>query len=471
MVTKVPETSPHRVVDGDTAVAVRDRSRWPGILGRYLPDPWQRLADCLIVLTVCAVADLTYPLLTAVGILLILTVVPRLYRFRLGISVLDELPRLLVVGTIAPYVASSVLNPELSSFHDVVFSLVTAGGLVFSRVIVAALLRARRRRNPAVLSRTLILGCCSVARQLCRDLKNTPTFGLLPVALIDRDPEPGPDIPGLSLEPLEDNLPELIRKYSATTVIIAFSRCPDDHLLTVLRSCVREEAELYLVPRLPEYHAMDNATEMIGAIPLRHVPRAAHRSLTWFLKRPFDLLVSGLALWALSPLLLVLAVLVKLDTRTAPVLFRQERIGLDGKPFELLKFRTLTPADPGESDSRWNIAGDARLTPLGAAMRRFSLDELPQLYNVFRGDMTLVGPRPERPYFVHKFGQELPGYHARHRVPVGLTGWAAINGFRGDTSIRDRVLYDNYYIENWSPWLDVKVLLLTVRAVVGGNGG
>lgn len=471
MIPLVPGASPRRFHTFENTTHSRTRSISRRSFAHYFPDVWQRLADGFAVVMVTLLAGISHPVLTIAGILLTLMAVPNIYRFRLGLSALDDLPRLLTAGTIIPFAAASITDPSRDVVNTLFFSLATAGSLVVSRFVVSTSFRARRRRNPKILSRTLILGSGTDARQLCRSLQESPEFGLLPVALIDREVESGSFVPGIVTEKLDSNLPALIHRYQATTIIIAFSCLSDEDLLKALRSCDREEAELYVVPRLPQYYDRDNFTETIGVLPLRRVSRAAHRSLTWFLKRPFDILVSGVALVALSPLMLILALLVKRSHKSAPVLFRQERIGLDGRPFELLKFRTMTPADPGESDSRWNIAGDSRLTPLGAMMRRFSLDELPQIYNVFRGDMALVGPRPERPFFVNKFSQEFPDYPARHRVPVGLTGWAAINGLRGDTSIRDRVLYDNYYIENWSPWLDIKVLLLTVRAVVGGSGG
>jgi lipopolysaccharide/colanic/teichoic acid biosynthesis glycosyltransferase len=163
----------------------------------------------------------------------------------------------------------------------------------------------------------------------------------------------------------------------------------------------------------------------------------------------------------------MLACMVAVRLEGGPgVLFRQERVGLDGRPFELLKFRSLRPADEEESQTRWSVASDDRLGPVGRLLRRTSLDELPQLWNVLRGDMTLVGPRPERPHFVAQFSGSTPRYMARHRVPAGLTGWAQVHGLRGDTSIEERARFDNRYIESWSMWSDVKILLRTVASVV-----
>jgi exopolysaccharide biosynthesis polyprenyl glycosylphosphotransferase len=190
---------------------------------------------------------------------------------------------------------------------------------------------------------------------------------------------------------------------------------------------------------------------------------------SWAVKRAFDAALAGIGLLLLAPVLLLCAIAVRLEGGPG-VIFRQERIGLDGRPFTVFKFRTLRPADEHESATRWNIADDHRLGPVGRFLRRASLDELPQLWNVLRGEMSLVGPRPERPYFVMRFAQAYPRYRERHRVPVGLTGFAQVNGLRGDTSIEDRARFDNYYIDSWSLWQDVKILLRTVLAVLRTDG-
>ncbi len=153
------------------------------------------------------------------------------------------------------------------------------------------------------------------------------------------------------------------------------------------------------------------------------------------------------------------------------VLFRQTRVGKDGRPFVMLKFRTLRPADDREAATRWNVADDPRLTRTGRLLRRTSLDELPQLWNVLRGDMSLVGPRPERPHFVERFSRAYPGYADRHRMPVGLTGLAQVSGLRGNTSIEDRTRFDNLYIETWSLWRDVQIMLRTTALCLRSGGG
>lgn len=189
----------------------------------------------------------------------------------------------------------------------------------------------------------------------------------------------------------------------------------------------------------------------------------------WKLKRVVDMLVSGIAILLLSPLLAILALVDRIVDGPG-VIFRQERVGLDGRTIEVMKFRSLRPASEEESATNWNIKHDDRVSWYGKFLRRSSLDELPQLFNIWRGDMSLVGPRPERPHFVREFAQLYPFYGSRHRVPCGLTGWAQVNGLRGDTSIKERARYDNFYIENWSVWLDIKIMLRTITTLTKGSG-
>jgi exopolysaccharide biosynthesis polyprenyl glycosylphosphotransferase len=186
------------------------------------------------------------------------------------------------------------------------------------------------------------------------------------------------------------------------------------------------------------------------------------------IKRAFDGIAASLGIVVLSPLLLAIAALVKFSS-AGPVLFRQERIGRHGKPFTLLKFRTMHCSSKDESDTLWTTRNDPRCTVIGAVLRRFSLDELPQLFNVVRGDMSLVGPRPERPYYVAKFGEDLEKYNMRHRCHVGMTGWAQINGLRGDTSISDRLQYDLYYMRNWSFGMDLQIIFRTAFVALTGT--
>ncbi|WP_329134375.1 sugar transferase [Streptomyces sp. NBC_00670] len=223
--------------------------------------------------------------------------------------------------------------------------------------------------------------------------------------------------------------------------------------------------------RAPYARSARDRTERLAGFVCRRLDAAGRgdRSLATEVKRALDVLVSGALLLFLSPLLLGCALVLRLSDGPG-VVFRQERIGKDGRPFTLLKLRTHRPADAHEAATRWSVAGEAEMSRFCRFLRRSSLDELLQLWNVFRGDMSLVGPRPERPYFVRTFSQDHPGYAARHRMPVGITGLAQISGLRGDTSIEDRARFDNAYIDDWSLWQDVCILLRTAAALVRPTG-
>jgi len=236
----------------------------------------------------------------------------------------------------------------------------------------------------------------------------------------------------------------------------------------MLRACDRLSCEIYFVPRLYELHAVTKDTEVLWGVPLVRLRRAPFRTRAWMGKRAFDAVVSAAALLFLAPVMLICGAMARWETGCA--LFRQTRIGLDGRPFTVLKFCSLRPAAEAESSTHWNIGHDNRVRICGRLLRRTSLDELPQLWNVLRGDMSLVGPRPERPHFVSQFTEKYPWYTARHRVPAGLTGWAQVHGLRGDTSIADRARFDNFYIENWSMWGDMKILLRTAAQVIRAAG-
>ena len=193
-------------------------------------------------------------------------------------------------------------------------------------------------------------------------------------------------------------------------------------------------------------------------IHVRRVP--LNDNVNAFMKRAVDLIGSLFAIILFSPLMLVIAVLVK-TTSKGPLIFKQERVGLHNKNFMMYKFRSMVVQDVKDEKTGWTTKGDARITPIGKFIRKTSIDELPQLFNVLSGKMSLIGPRPERPQFVQKFEEEIPRYRVKHQVRPGMTGWAQVNGLRGDTSIEERIRYDIYYIENWTFWFDVKILFLT----------
>jgi exopolysaccharide biosynthesis polyprenyl glycosylphosphotransferase len=207
----------------------------------------------------------------------------------------------------------------------------------------------------------------------------------------------------------------------------------------------------------------------LDGLPMIGLRESPHFGLNVVVKRSMDVILSALAILILSPLLLLLATLVKI-TSPGPIFYRQERCGLNGKPFQMLKYRSMGIDAESQTGAVWAVKDDPRRTVFGAFLRSTSLDELPQLINVLKGEMSLVGPRPERPVFISKFSKTIPNYMARHAVKAGITGWAQVHGWRGNTSLRKRVQYDLYYITHWTPWLDLRIMCLTVwRGLVNRN--
>jgi exopolysaccharide biosynthesis polyprenyl glycosylphosphotransferase len=220
-----------------------------------------------------------------------------------------------------------------------------------------------------------------------------------------------------------------------------------------------------ILPRMHELYRDAPDVERLRGYPLVRLVPDPTRRVSWLVKRTLDVVGAAAAMLVLAPVIAGCALAVILESGR-PLLFAQVRVGLDGRRFRIYKLRTMKPADDREAQARWTIAGDPRVGTVGRFLRRTSLDELPQLWNIMRGDMSFVGPRPERPGFVEEFTAAHEGYWARHRVPVGLTGLAQVSGLRGNTSIADRARYDNYYIANWSLWLDLKIVLLTLRELL-----
>jgi exopolysaccharide biosynthesis polyprenyl glycosylphosphotransferase len=281
-------------------------------------------------------------------------------------------------------------------------------------------------------------------------------------------PDPHAVLEWIEVSGTLDDLDDVARAYGVDVLLVA----DGDFTETALRRAVRTEAaercDVLVVPRLHHFNTLARRADHIGSIPVMRIrtPNLAGPGLA--IKRAFDVVVSGLALLFLAPLMGAIALAVR--SEGPDVIFRQPRVGRNGRVFDVLKFRSMRPADEHESATNWSIADDDRVGPIGRILRRTSLDEIPQLWNILRGDMSLVGPRPERPHFVEQFTQQYDLYAQRHRVKAGLTGLAQVSGLRGDTSIADRARYDNYYIENWSLWMDVKIIVRTVSEVLFARG-
>ncbi|WP_432561945.1 sugar transferase [Kineococcus sp. SYSU DK003] len=459
-----------------TGTAVRPTGRWLASATSRRRSQLTHLllaSDAVCLLTVVVLVGHGAPpvVVTAVSVLAV-HAFAGLYRPRLDLSVLDDLPMLLGAGVAAvgvSAIAAAVLR--LGTVDQRV--LWTAAGqtvlVVLARTVVYAV-RRRSRRSGRVAFRTLVVGCGGLGAQLV-EIMGTGEHGLLPIGFIDDDPRlpagarPLPVLGGIA------DLSSLVHRHRVDIVVIAYSNVPEMVVVDVLRGCQGLDVEILTVPRFWQVTTTHRLLQSMRGVPLVQLRRPAFRAPTWRLKRVVDVVASAAGLAVLSPLLLLCALAARIEVGPG-VLFRQERVGIGGRTFELLKLRTLraAPGDPGDSDTRWTVEGDGRVGPVGRWLRRLSLDELPQLWNVLRGDMSLVGPRPERPFFVEQFTVDYDDYLWRHRVPVGVTGWAQVHGLRGNTSIAERARFDNHYVENWSLWLDVKILLRTVVQVVSAAG-
>ena len=391
------------------------------------------------------------------------------YRSQITLSALNVMPRLAAISIIAAFVVTVAFEFDAQIQRALLLSVYVFTILFVVRLVYYAIRRRRRRRSPHSRSRTAIVGGGVVAAELVESIAEFPELGLEPIVVVDTDPMFGTDhlqVPVISGRPLR----HIVETEQIDTVIVAFRNVPDSTLVSPLRECDGLDCEIFIVPRLFEFVHLNSDMDRIHTVPLIKVRRHIYRTWYWHCKRLFDFASAAGALLVLSPLLAVTALAVKLSDVSSPIIFSQVRVGRNGEEFTLYKFRSMRPIASSESDKDWNPNKTSRVNLVGKLIRKTSIDELPQLWNVVRGDMSLVGPRPERPHFVDQFKDSVPSYRDRHRVNVGLTGWAAIHGLRGDTSIDDRALYDNFYIENWSVWLDIKIIILTLRAVVGGTG-
>lgn len=354
-----------------------------------------------------------------------------------------------------------------------------AAVLMLSLRLIGATTQRRLRQHHRLLSPTLIVGNGLIAHQIVDRLRKSPEYGLAPVGLLSEDaPWNGAD--GLSALDVvrigsPEDIEEAIGNTGAEAVIIAFSRMPDELLTHTIRVAHQHALRVWVVPRMFDVVGERARVDHVGGLPLLAVPRTNTRGWQFAVKHLSDRVLAGAGLLVISPLFLALMVSVKFSS-PGPVFFRQQRVGRDAQVFECLKFRTMRTADataesfaPGHGNAPGGIEGRDRQTQIGKILRATSMDELPQLINVIKGQMSLVGPRPERPEFVDLFEIQIRRYGERHRVKAGLTGWAQVHGLRGQTSIADRAEWDNYYVENWSLALDFKILVLTVLAVLRGG--
>jgi exopolysaccharide biosynthesis polyprenyl glycosylphosphotransferase len=357
------------------------------------------------------------------------------------------------------------IRAHLSSLT--VIAPLCAIAVIIGRAVAYALGRAAKARGIAS-ERTLIVGEGELAVGLAKTLLEHQEFGLRPVGFLGRTSEGSGILPFLG-ECAE--LDHVVQEHAVSRVLVAFGATNDKDVATVLRASERTPAEIHVVPRFFELSGIPQgaAVDDVCGIPLFHLRRPALRSAARLEKRAFDLAGASFLLLLTAPLLAIAALAVRMSS-PGPILFRQKRVGLNGQLFEIVKFRTMYVND--DSDTTWFAGEDDRVTRVGRILRMTSIDELPQLFNVLRGEMSIVGPRPERPHYTDQFAATVSRYDDRHRVLGGITGWAQIHGrSRGMDAVPERARLDNYYIENWSVWRDLVIIVRTVGVLLRGDGG
>ena len=411
----------------------------------------------------------TYDELALLCVLVIMVVlaVRRLYIPRRGVGRVDLLYQIAAAVAIGWLAALSVVFFVYRSLEPprlmLVYWAVLAVALVWlARLVLDALLRDAHRRGRD-LERVLIVGDGEQAQLVEAKIREAPELGYRVIGFVGN----GSTSP--RVEPVLGHLrdvPRLVREHGVGEVIIAWAGISHPELVDIIAGCTQQRVDIKIFPDMFELMAREvEASELIG-LPLMRVRDVTLRGWMRFLKRALDVAVSWTLLVALSWWFLLMALLVKLTSPRGPVLYVQERVGLDDKPFYMIKFRSMRPDAEVDSGPVWAVPNDPRRTRLGEIIRRFSLDEFPQLINVLIGEMSLVGPRPERPEFVAQFANRVPRYRERHMEKAGMTGWAQVNGLRGQTSIVERTEYDLFYVETWSLAFDVKILLKTLAAVI-----
>ena len=360
---------------------------------------------------------------------------------------------------------------SFSRLHVGLFAGLASVLLVGLRLAIYAVLR-RGRRNGHNVRRVLIVGAGKAGQRLGRAFRHYPWMGFEVVGFLDDRTEVATETDTLYPDPpvaprllgTVDDVGRVLDAHQGgiDMVYAALPLSAASRIEVVAEACARHTAHLCLVPDLFGLDLLMNSrVSDVDGLPVIHLLDEAPFDARHVVKRAADVAFSAAALVLLAPLMAAIAAAVKLSS-PGPVLYRQRRMGLNGQTFDILKFRSMPTDAEAASGPVWSQHGESRATPVGAFLRRTSLDELPQFWNVLRGDMSVVGPRPERPALIEGFRDQIPGYMLRHKTKAGITGWAQVHGWRGDTSLTKRIEHDLYYIQHWSLWLDVKIVVLTV---------
>ncbi len=404
-----------------------------------------------------------------------------LYQSRRGRSRVDETLTILLAVLLATVLLSVVIawyrpsaapgSHEYFTYSRAFLALFALVDLVFvagTRMLARWAMR-RVRLSGHNLQRILVIGAGALGREITQKILAHREMGFEVVGFLDDDPGKSNSLVcGLPVLGTLRQAEEVLAERNIDQVFLALPLEAHKKLLQLLELMARECVEIRLVPDILQYATLNATLEDVDGTPVINLSQVPLQGWNSMVKRGMDLAIAAASLVVLLPVLPLLALAIWLEDR-GPILYRQERMGLDGKPFMIVKFRSMRVDAEASSGPVWAIKDDPRRTRVGSFLRHWSLDELPQIWNVLRGDMSIVGPRPERPTFVREFKHKIPRYMLRHRVKSGITGWAQVHGWRGNTSIRKRIQYDLYYIQNWSLKLDCKILWMTLRHALHWN--
>ena len=392
----------------------------------------------------------------------------RLYHRQRSLSLIDQFYAIFAAASVGTIVAIAFISFFFKNQLDYPRLMMVYVWIL--TILFSSLGRAIQSRIQLSLQahgwgeqRILIVGAGEVGRMVMQKIRRSPSLGYQVIGFVDDDIK-AKAVQGVPILGRVDDIPELTETQAIAEVIVVMPEATHHEILKVVSKCDRARVAIKVFPNVFQIMATEVSIGDLGGLPLLNVRDTALQGWRLTVKRTMDIAGSAMGLILLSPLMMLLAILIKLES-AGPVFYTQERMGLDGKSFMMLKFRSMRANAEAQTGPVWASPNDDRRTRLGAFIRSLSIDELPQLINVIIGDMSLVGPRPERPIFVEQFKQTIPRYTDRHREKAGITGWAQVNGLRGDTSIIERTKYDLWYIENWSLALDFRILIRTIFSI------
>ncbi len=396
----------------------------------------------------------------------------RMYHMPRMVSRIDTIRNIVAmvtVGTVLAFGASALLfedTPLSVDYPQTLFFYVTVFSILATAVGRHVYLSTKlwMRHTKVDVDNLLIVGGGSVAYDIALRIKQNPALGYNIIGMVTKEGLDTDSLPGVGVIGSYADLTHIIDQHQIEQVIIALPDANRVELVELISRCQRGRVDVKVYPDMLAYMSGDMNMDDLGGTPLITVRDIALRGWRLSLKRGLDIVGAFLGLIFLSPFMLLTALIIRLESH-GPVFYTQERMGLDGKPFEMIKFRSMR-IDAETAGPGWTVPGDTRVTRFGKFLRSSNWDEIPQLINVLLGEMSLVGPRPERPVYVEQFQANIPRYMERHREKAGMTGWAQVNGLRGDTSIAERTTYDLWYVENWSLWLDIKIIIRTVLMTV-----